>query len=274
MKLLIIADIEGVAGVATRPQCILGNPEYQNARRLMAEEVNAAARGATAAGVKEIVVVDSHGPMTNLQPDMMESNVRLVSGKPRQLGMIDGIQFNDFNAVMMIGAHCSAGHYGVLAHTINSKAFLKIEVNGQIVGEVDLYGGIAAEHDVPMILVSGDHLLKNHVAQAFPDSHFVTVKQARGQLAAESLSPKQAQNKLFNAARDVIDRHVHTQIPYQLEAPYTLTVSSVTQAQSDLFALVPGTERVAPNQVSWQSDSFTDLVRLLNSFSAMSQSLT
>ena len=274
MKLLVVADIEGVAGVATRPQCTPGNSEYQNARQLMAEEINAVARGATAAGITDIVVVDSHGPMTNLQPDMLESNVRLMSGKPRQLGMIDGIQFADFDAVMMIGAHCSAGNYGVLAHTINSRAFLKIEVNGQVMGEVDLYGGIAAEFGVPVVLVSGDHLLKEHVARAFPESHFVTVKQARGQFAAESISPEQARNQLFNAARDVIDGRNKSHIPYQLQAPYTLVVSSVTQGQSDVFALVPGVERVSPNQVTWQGTSFVEVVQLLNSFSAMSSSLS
>ena len=273
MKLLIIADIEGVAGVATRPQCSPGNPEYQNARQLMAEEVNAVIRGATAAGAADIVVVDSHGPMTNIQPDMLESNARLVSGKPRQLGMIDGIQFADFDAVMMIGAHCSAGNYGVLAHTINGRTFHKIEVNGQIMGEVDLYGGIAAEQGVPMVLVSGDHLLKEHVASAFPESRFVTVKQARGQFAAESLSPEKARNELFKAARDVVDGKIQSHTPYQLAAPYSLTVSTFTQGQSDLFALVPGVERMAPNQVTWQGDSFVEVVKLLNSFSAMSSAL-
>ena len=273
MKLLIVADIEGVAGVVTRQQCIPGNSEYQNARQLMAEEVNAVVRGATAAGATDIVVVDSHGSMTNIQPDMLESNARLVSGKPRQFGMIDGIQFASFDAVMMVGAHCSAGNYGVLAHTINSRAFLKIEVNGQVMGEVDLYGGVAAEHGVPMVLVSGDHLLKEHVGDAFPDSHFVTVKQARGQFSAESLSPEQARNELFTAARDVIDCRIPSHAPYQLQAPYTLTVSSVTQGQSDTFALVPGVERTSPNQVSWQGESFIEMVKLLNSLSAMSSSL-
>ena len=273
MKLLIVADIEGIAGVSTALQCTPGNSEYEKARQLMSEEVNAVVRGATAAGAIEIVVVDSHGPMTNLQPDSLEVSVRLLSGKPRQLGMIEGIQSADFHGVMMIGAHSAAGQYGVLAHTINSRAFLKIEVNGQVMGEVDLYGGIAAEYGVPMMLVSGDHYLKDSVARAFPESGFVEVKQARGQFAANSVSPEQARAELFSAARDRMDGGISAHTPYQLTAPYELRVSTLTQGQSDLFSLVPGVERLGPNQVGWQCSCFTDMVQWLNSLSAMSRAL-
>lgn len=48
MKIFISADIEGIAGVMRPEQCTPGNPEYQLARGLMEQEVNAAIEGAFA----------------------------------------------------------------------------------------------------------------------------------------------------------------------------------------------------------------------------------
>lgn len=50
MKIFISADIEGIAGVMRPEQCTPGNPEYQLARGLMEQEVNAAIEGAFAGG--------------------------------------------------------------------------------------------------------------------------------------------------------------------------------------------------------------------------------
>ncbi|MBR7518137.1 M55 family metallopeptidase, partial [Mycobacterium tuberculosis] len=54
MKVYISADIEGVAGVVTPEQGQPGNPEYERARRLMTEEVNAAIEGALSGGATEV----------------------------------------------------------------------------------------------------------------------------------------------------------------------------------------------------------------------------
>lgn len=48
MKILISTDIEGVAGVVDPEQTRAGNAEYEQARRWMAEEANAAIAGAFA----------------------------------------------------------------------------------------------------------------------------------------------------------------------------------------------------------------------------------
>ena len=62
MRVLIMADMEGVSGIVTRQQ-VNGSPDpmYQEGRRLYTEEINAAVRGAKAAGATEIVAVDCHG---------------------------------------------------------------------------------------------------------------------------------------------------------------------------------------------------------------------
>lgn len=67
MKVYILVDIEGMAGVVAAEQ---GNSAagaaYEVGRRLMTAETNAAIEGAFAAGATEIVVNDGHGGMRNL----------------------------------------------------------------------------------------------------------------------------------------------------------------------------------------------------------------
>ena len=61
MRVLIMCDMEGVSGIVAWQQVDGGAEMYEEGRRLYTEEVNAAVRGAKAAGAEEIVVVDCHG---------------------------------------------------------------------------------------------------------------------------------------------------------------------------------------------------------------------
>ena len=61
MRVLIMSDMEGVSGITVWDQVNGGAPMYEEGRRLYTEEINAAVRGAKAAGATEIVAVDCHG---------------------------------------------------------------------------------------------------------------------------------------------------------------------------------------------------------------------
>ena len=91
MKIYVSADIEGVAGVVSPEQGRPGNAEYERARRLMTEEVNAAIEGALAGGATAILVNDSHGPMTNLLPELLNPAAELILGKPKPFNMFAGL---------------------------------------------------------------------------------------------------------------------------------------------------------------------------------------
>src|SRR5919201_1002105 len=69
--------MEGVAGIVKPEQVTGGDPMYEEARRLYTEEINAAVRGAKAAGATEIVVMDCHGAgkgweFNSLVPDLLD----------------------------------------------------------------------------------------------------------------------------------------------------------------------------------------------------------
>src|SRR3954471_6938375 len=77
MRVLIMTDMEGVSGIINWDQVNGGAPMYEEGRRLYTEEVNAAVRGAKAAGASEIVAVDCHGAgkgwtFNSFIPELME----------------------------------------------------------------------------------------------------------------------------------------------------------------------------------------------------------
>src|SRR5947207_12070372 len=53
--------MEGVGGIAKGDQINAGRPMFEEGRKRYTEEINAAVRGAKAAGATEIVVMDCHG---------------------------------------------------------------------------------------------------------------------------------------------------------------------------------------------------------------------
>src|SRR5438128_233097 len=133
MKILVSTDIEGVAGVFHAEQSRPGNGEYERARAWMTGEANAAVEGAFAGGAAEVLVNDSHGGFRNLLPDQLDPRARVVLGKPRYLGMMAGVEAG-VAGVLMIGYHGRAQSRGVLAHTINSRAFARVWLNGKELG--------------------------------------------------------------------------------------------------------------------------------------------
>ena len=148
MRILVSVDIEGVAGVVHPDHARPGNADYERARRWMTAEASAAIAGARAGGATDVIVNDSHGDFRNLLAETIDPSVRLLQGKPRELGMMAGVE-DGCVAVFLVGWHAKAMAAGVLAHTINSTAFARVLVNGDEAGELALYGGVAAEFGAP-----------------------------------------------------------------------------------------------------------------------------
>ena len=274
MKILISVDIEGVAGVFHAEQTRAGNTEYERARRLMTAEANAAIRGAFAGGATSVLVNDSHGGFRNLLPDELDPRARAVLGKPRVLGMMGGLEDTEggpCHGVFMIGYHARSQSRGVLAHTINSFAFARIWLNGVEIGEAGLYGSLAAERGVPVLLASGDDVFQAETQPAFPGARFVVTKTAHGHASGISLSPAAACAAIETAASEVL------QAPWRAAVPVTVPCQCRLQTQSpamaDLFAVLPGLERLDGVTVAFSKSTVEDVVRTLNSLSAMSAML-
>jgi len=273
MKVLISTDIEGVAGVFHAEQVRPGNGEYERARAWMTGEANAAIAGAIAGGAEEVLVNDSHGGFRNLLPDQLDERARLVLGKPRYLGMMGGLE-ESCDAVFMIGYHSRSQGRGVLAHTINSFAFARVVINGMELGEAGLYGALAGELGVPVILGTGDDVFIEETRATFPGAEWVQTKVAHGQGSGVTLSPAASRRAIAAAAEAAVRNFKRggpeKAVPFRIPAPIECRLQTQSAALADLFCMWPTLERVDGVTLRFTTDSMQSAVRTLNSLAAMS----
>lgn len=268
MKILISTDIEGVAGVANSEQTRSGNPEYERARAWMTDEANAAICGAFDGGATEVIVNDSHGSFRNLLLDRLDPRAQTLTGKPRYLGMMGGVDMG-CDAVYMVGYHSRAQTRGVLAHTINSFAFRSVVVNGREFGEAQLYGAVAGEFGVPVALLTGDDVFIEETAPTYPGALTVQTKRALGNGVCLSLAPARSCSLIREAARAAV-ANIASLKPLQIAAPIECELTTQTPALADLFGQWPQMQRIEGSKLRFHADSMQSAVRMLNSLSAMS----
>ncbi|MFL9963235.1 M55 family metallopeptidase [Paraburkholderia sediminicola] len=273
MKVLISADIEGVAGVFHPEQTRAGNGEYEAARRWMTLEANAAIEGAFDGGATEVWVNDSHGGFRNLLPDLLDARAQVVLGKPRTLGMMAGLEYGAA-LVFMIGYHAMSQTRGVLAHTINSFAFARVAFNGVELGEAGVYGALAEEYGARVVLLSGDDIFAEETAPRFPHARFVVTKSATGHASGVTQSPAAARAAIRSAAREVVRQHVEDgYAPHATRVdakPVDCELRVQTSALADLFCQWPTLTRVDAVTLRFRAASAEHAVRMLNCLSAMS----
>ena len=273
MKILISTDIEGVAGVFHAEQVRAGNGEYERARAWMTAEANAAVQGTIAGGAEEILVNDSHGGFRNLLPDGLDERARLVLGKPRYLGMMGGLE-EACDAVFMIGYHSRSQGRGILAHTINSFAFARVVINGMELGEAGLYGALAGELGVPVILGTGDDVFIEETRDTFPGAEWVQTKVAHGQGSGITLSPAASRRAIAAAAESAVRNFKRggdkKAVPFRIPAPIECRLQTQSSALADLFCMWPTLDRVDGVTLRFTTDSMQSAIRTLNSLAAMS----
>jgi D-amino peptidase len=270
MKVLISADIEGIAGVFHPEQTRPGNGEYEHARRWMSHEANAAALGALEGGATQVWVNDSHGSFRNLLPDLFDPRVRLVLGKPRTLGMMAGLEAAP-ELVFMIGYHARAQSRGILAHTINSAAFARVMLDGEEVGEAGLYGQLAEERGTRVALLSGDDVFGAETWPAFPGARFLCVKTAHGYSSGVSETPAAACEAIRLAACETLQNAASFErAPRVALTDHRCELRAQTSAFADLFCQWPTFERIDAVTLAFDAPSVEHVVRTLNCLSAMS----
>ena len=160
MRVLIMCDMEGVSGIVVWEQVGGGADMFEEGRKLYTEEINAAVRGAKAAGATQIVVVDCHGAgkgwtFNSLIPEMLDPDCEWVAhhGWGRYTEMWE----NGCDACLLIGMHARNGTPdGVLCHTISGAQYRNLWFNDDLVGETGVNAALNGHYGVPVVLVTGD----------------------------------------------------------------------------------------------------------------------
>ncbi len=243
LKVYISADMEGVAGVVGREQLVPGGFEYERFREFMTAEVNAAASAARDAGATGIVVSDSHGNGQNLLLDMLQQDIQLVRSWPRPLGMMQGID-ESFGAALFIGYHASAGNSGgIAAHTVSSKAFSSVRVDGEETSEGELNALIAGHFGVPVVMVSGDDAAVDEICGQLGAIEGAIVKWHYSHTSARTLMPAAAQDLIKDKARAGLARRDEIE-PLRPKEQMTLDLSYRKSKLAKRAASLPDAELV------------------------------
>jgi D-amino peptidase len=262
-KVFISADMEGISGISGPDQLNASGAEYGRSRKLMADDVNAAVRGARAGGGTEIVVNDSHGSMRNLRLEDLEPGARLISHSFKRSGMMEGLD-ETFDAVIFVGYHAQAGTpTGVFAHT-GSGVVRDVRVNGRSLGEGGLNTLVAGWYGVPVVAVTGDDVAVKQVGAVAPGARSVVVKRAINQRAVELRPLADVHKEIEQAAREGVAAARKT-APVR-ETAYKVEVQFQDSLIPQIAENLPGFERPAADTVAFASAEMPKaytLIRLL-----------
>jgi D-amino peptidase len=262
-KVFISADMEGISGISGSDQLSATGGEYGRSRKMMADDVNAAIRGARAGGATDIVVNDSHGSMRNLRLEDLEPGVRLISHSFKKSGMMEGLD-ESFDAVIFIGYHAQAGSAGGLfAHT-GSGVVRDVRVNGRSLGEGGLNTLVAGWYGVPVVLVTGDDVAVKQVTAVANAAKSVVVKRAINPRAVELRPFKIVHEEIERVASDAI--RAAQKFSPRRESAYKVEVQFQDILIPEVAENLPGMTRPAPDTIGFSVETMPKaytLVRLL-----------
>lgn len=207
MRFYISADIEGIAGVASRENLAPGRFEYEQARDWMTDAVIASCETLRELGAAEVVVSDSHGNGQNIRFERMPAYVRLIRSWPRPLGMMQGIEAGRYDGALLVGYHAgSANIAGTLSHSMSGEFFHEIRLNGAPASEAVISAALAGHFGVPVILIAGDDVAVEETRAKLGDITTASLKTSLGFLSTNTLSPAAADEVLRGAIRTAHER--------------------------------------------------------------------
>lgn len=186
-KVLLLYDMEGVTGAVRPPDVNFGSDSYPATRASLTEDVNAAIRGLLKAGAREVVLTDGHGsgnPDPDYLLDQLPAGARFeIRSEPYDpyLDVMD----DSYDAMVAVAMHGRAGGRAFLAHTFNGHT--RWQMGAHDMNESMLVAASFARFDVPLILVTGDDVLRGEIAAFSPDTEYVTVKSAK---SVEDAAPR------------------------------------------------------------------------------------
>jgi len=259
-KVYISVDMEGISGVNGDDQTSPGGAEYGRARKLMAEDANAAIRGAFEGGATDVLVNDSHGHQRNLLPEDLDPRARLISHSFKRHGMMEGLD-ETFDAIIFVGYHAKADSpRGLFAHT-GSGVVKDLQVNGRSVGEGGMNAALAQWFGVPVVMVTGDDVAVEQQKEATPGVRGVVVKRAINMRAVELKPLALARREIQAAAREGVS--ASRTVARERLSTYTVrmqfrnfTIAEVATAFSEI-------RQVAPDTVEFTRDAMPDAYRMI-----------
>ncbi len=260
MRVHIISDMEGVSGIVKGQQTHGGAPMYEEGRKLYTEEINAAVRGAKAAGATEIVVMDCHGAgkgwtFNSLIPDQLDPDCEWVVQN-------EWTEYTEFleegcDAALLVGMHPMAGSaLGGMSHTVSGSQWQNLWFNDRLVGETGINAALCGQWGCPVVMVTGDDAVCAEAKELLGDGvTTVQVKKAAGRFSARNLPPVKARQLIEDGAKRAL-RDLKALPPYDPGRPAEIRVQYASPDLVYKFRYRPGVEIVEPRTIVSRADDW------------------
>ena len=228
MRIYIMTDLEGVAGVLDSENwCLSDSRYYDLAKTFLTREVNAAVDGFFSAGATEILVSDGHGG-GGINPDLLDPRVELLrgwkSGWPFSLE-------EGWDMLAYVGQHAKARtEYAHLCHT-GSMVCLDLSINGISIGEFGDLVMCASQLGVRTIFGSGDLAFTKEAQALVPGIETVAVKRGTRAGRGDELDADAYRQKNAGA--------IHKQPRAACDLIRAGAAKALIRAQREDFGIVP-----------------------------------
>lgn len=275
MKIYISVDMEGATGIVSSLHVEDSAPvEYAFGCKMQLHDLRAVIDGALEAGATEIIVNDSHERMINVDVSSLPEKVRLVSGSPKALGMIEGTEGCD--GIFFVGYHAMAGTSGaILDHTLSVNTVFNVKLNGTPVGETGLNAAVCAEKNIPVALVTGDKAVCREAQKLLgEDITICTVKEGRSNSCGILLPPCETYPLLKNAAKEAVSSIRARKAPVlKISLPYSLELTFKHTRQCDEVSYIPGVNRIDGRTVMMKGESMEEMRRWISAATSLAESV-
>jgi D-amino peptidase len=260
MRVMVISDMEGVAGITKWEQCDGGEPLFEEGRKLYTEEINAAVRGAKAAGADEIVVMDCHGAgkgwtFNSLVPDLLDPDCEWIVQN-------EWTEYTEFleqgcDAALFVAMHAKAGTPdGVQSHTISGKDYRDLRFNGVSVGETGINAALCGTWRCPVVLVTGDHAACREGRELLgAELQTVAVKQGLGRFSARHVPPVRARKLIEEGAKRALEKRDRI-APYDPGNPCEIEVEFSGPELVERYRHRGGVEVTGPLRIVSRADDW------------------
>ncbi|MGI5816867.1 MAG: M55 family metallopeptidase [Armatimonadota bacterium] len=262
MKVYMATDMEGASGVAQELMTFEDQSRYQEGRRALTLDINAAIRGARSAGASEIFVADGHGACGgyNVLFEECEAGAVYGLGSPG-MRYLDGCD-EDADLAFCVAYHGMAGAFpAVLDHTQSSRAIVEISVNGRALGELGLTAACCGDLGVPVGLVTGDDAVCAEARELLGEVVTAQVKVARSRTCAFCMAPADARALIETRAREAVERAAEF-APFVIEGPVTMRVQYLRTEQAQRWRGRSGVEMLDGRTVQFETPTVLDAMNV------------
>jgi D-amino peptidase len=260
MRVFIVSDMEGVAGITNWAGVDGGAAFYEEGRLLYTEEINAAVRGARAAGATEVVVMDCHGAggdrsFNSLRPDLLDDGCEFVV--QRRWTEYTGVLEDGCDAALFVGMHAMAGTGdGLMNHTVSGTGWRSVRFNGREVGEAGINAALCGTWGCPVLLVTGDQAACREGTELLGAGLVtVQVKTALGRFSARHRTPSVARSMIEAGARRALS-DLKAVAPYDPGRPCEVRVEVATSDHVEQFRHHPAVEIADPRTIVSRGDDW------------------